>query len=176
MGRSLDPPVVDMSRLGDTAGEISHLGEIWERTREQVRVSTSYITVIANGFQPHLHVECCKSGCVVRWCTRCGLGGQGRWCLLGNSRFVLKTSGPQTFMSCCHASHTSQEWAPSSTSCRKGLVCARYSSSGEQVDGCTKEKRLRGRNSRGDRNSQHICADRWFDSHCRAVLLQMLLH
>ncbi len=30
--------------------------------------------MIANGFQPYSHAECRKSGCVVRWCTRCGLG------------------------------------------------------------------------------------------------------
>ncbi len=33
-----------------------------------------HVTVIANGFQPYSHAECCKSGCVVRWRMRCGLG------------------------------------------------------------------------------------------------------
>ncbi len=33
-----------------------------------------HVTVIANGFQPHLCAECCKSGCVMRWHTWCGLG------------------------------------------------------------------------------------------------------
>ncbi len=33
-----------------------------------------HVTMIANRFQPHSRAKCHKSGCVVRWRTRCGLG------------------------------------------------------------------------------------------------------
>ncbi len=37
-------------------------------------LTVTHVTVIANGFQPHLRAECHESGCVVHWRTRCGLG------------------------------------------------------------------------------------------------------
>ncbi len=37
-----------------------------------------HVTVIANGFQPHSGVQCRKSGCVVCWRMRCGLGVTAR--------------------------------------------------------------------------------------------------
>ncbi len=37
-----------------------------------------HVTVIANGFQLDSDTECHKSGCIVRWRTRCGLGVTAR--------------------------------------------------------------------------------------------------